>query len=211
MSALSDLGKKDVSVESVAKKALENEEVLSEVLKGILSKNDTLRYNSFKVLNLISDKHPEALYSKWDFFADLIDSENTYRRLIAVRIIANFTRADTENKFEKIFDKYYDLFNDSVIVAGHLAVNSGKVAKAKPKLQTKITDKLLNIDNTSQKHKDLVKAGAIEAFDEYFEEAKDKRKILEFVREQLDCKSPKTRKKAREFLKKREKQGNVTR
>jgi len=47
-----------------------------------------------------------------------------------------------------------------------------------------------------------VKAGAIEALDEYFEEAKDKKKILEFVKDQLKCTSPKTRKKAKEFLKK---------
>ena len=199
---LSELDKKNVSVESVAKEALKDKEVLSELLEGILSKKDTIRYNSFKVLLLISEKHPEVLYPKWDFFVDMIDSDNAYWKLIAVRIIANLTKADTKNKFEKIFNKIYNLFNDSVIVAGHLAANSGKIAQAKPKLQTKITNKLLNIDKTNQKHKDLVKAGAIEAFDEYFEEAKNKKKILEFVKEQLNCKSPKTRKKAKEFLKK---------
>ena len=199
---LSELDKKNASVENVAKEALKDKEVLSELLEGILSKKDTIRYNSFKVLLLISDEHPEVLYPKWDFFVDIVDSDNAYWKLIAVRIIANLTKADTKNKFEKIFDKYYDLFNDSVIVAGHLAANSGKIAKAKPKLQTKITNKLLNIDKTDQKHKDLVKAGAIEAFDEYFEEAKNKKKILEFVKKQLNCKSPKTRKKAKEFLKK---------
>ena len=47
-----------------------------------------------------------------------------------------------------------------------------------------------------------MKAGAIEAFDEYFEEAKDKKKILEFVKDQLKCRSPKTKKKATEFLRK---------
>jgi len=199
---LSELDKKNASVENVAKEALKDKEVLSELLEGILSKKDTIRYNSFKVLLLISDEHPEVLYPKWDFFVDIVDSDNAYWKLIAVRIIANLTKADTKNKFEKIFDKYYDLFNDSVIVAGHLAANSGKIAKAKPKLQTKITNKLLNIDKTDQKHKDLVKAGAIEAFDEYFEEAKNKKKILDFVKKQLNCKSPKTRKKAKEFLKK---------
>lgn len=199
---LSELSKKNVSLESVAKKASKDKEVLSELLEGILSKKDIIRYNSFKTLLLISEEHPEVLYPKWDFFADLIDSDNSYRKLIAVRIIANLTRTDTKEKFSKIFDKYYDLFNDSVIVAGHLAASSGKIAKAKPKLQTKITNKLLNIDKTNQKHKDLVKAGAIEAFDEYFEEVKNKKKIIEFVKEQLNCRSPKTRKKAKEFLKK---------
>ncbi|MCK4636703.1 MAG: hypothetical protein KAT49_02360 [Methanomicrobia archaeon] len=205
MSVLPDLDKKDVNIESVAKKALRDGKVLSELSEGLLSKKDTIRYNSFKVLLLISEEHPELLYPKWDFFAELIDSDNSYRKLIAVRLIAKLTKIDTENKFEEIFDKYYNLLNGSVIVAGHITANSGKIAKAIPKLQTKITNELLNIDKTNQKHKDLIKSGAIQSFSEYFEESKDKEKIIEFVRAQLDCGSPKTRKIAKEFLKKWEK------
>lgn len=62
MSVLPDISKKNVGVESVAKKALKNEEVLSELLEGILSKEDTIRYNSFKTLLLLSEDHPELLY-----------------------------------------------------------------------------------------------------------------------------------------------------
>jgi len=202
MSASPDLDKKDISVENVAKKALKDGEILSELLGGVLSKKDTIRYNSFKILLLLSEEHPEVLYLKWDFFAELINSDNSYRKLIAVRLIANLTRIDKENKFEEIFDKYYNLLNDSVIVAGHITANSGKIAKAIPELQTKITNKLLNIDKTNQKHKDLIKSGAIQSFSEYFEEAKNKKEIIDFVKNQLDSESPKTRKIAKEFLKK---------
>jgi hypothetical protein len=119
---------------------------------------------------------------------------------MAVHIISNLTKCDAENRFEKIFSQYYDLLSDSIIVAGHLAAKSGKIARSKLNLQSEITERLLNIDGTKQKHKDLLKAGAIEAFSEYFEEADDKEKILGFVKEQLNSKSPKTRKKAREFM-----------
>lgn len=73
---------------------------------------------------------------------------------------------------------------------------------AKPKLQTKITNRLLDISNTVQRHKDLVKASAIEAFDAYFEKSKDQTRIIEFVKAQLHCKSSKTWKEAKAFLKK---------
>lgn len=189
-------------IESIAQKALQDEGVLSEVLQGVLSAKDAVRFHSFQVLLRLSEGHPGILYPQWGFFAGLIDSDNAYRKFIAVHIIANLTRADIENRFEEIFDKFYHLFNDSVIVAGHVAADSGKIARAKPNLQSQITNRLLNIDKTNQKHKDLVKAGAIEAFDEYYEEAENKEGIVEFVRQQLQCTSPKTRKKAREFLKK---------
>jgi hypothetical protein len=191
----------------VADMALKDEKVLQELLDGVLSKKDAVRYGSFKALNVLSEKHPERLYGKWDFFVDLMRSDNTRRKYIAIYIIANLTKADAENKFEKLFDTYYGLLGDkSVIPAAHVAVNSGKIALAKPGLQAEITNRLLDIDNTVQRHKDLVKASAIEAFEAYFEQSEDKARIIEFVKAQLNCESPKTRKKAKAFLKKRNKE-----
>jgi hypothetical protein len=202
---LLDLRKKDANVKSIAKKALKDDDLLSELVENLKSQEETVRYNSYKVLLEITQKKPEALYPSWDFLEGMLDAKNTYWRSSSARLLGNLMAVDSKNKFEKIFDRYYDLLNDSVIIAAGITANSGRIAKAKPKLQSKITNKLLNIDKTDQKHKDLIKAGAIESFDEYFEDAKDKKKILKFVKEQLDCESPKTRKKAKEFLIKWEK------
>jgi len=197
-----NLNNKNLDIVNVANKALKDKEILLELLEGILSKNETIRSNSFKVLMLLSDKHPLVLYSEWDYFVEMLDSDNAFFKFMAVQLIANLTKIDKENKFRKIFGKYYNLLNDSVIVAGHITANSGKIARAKPELRSKITNKLLNIDKTKQKHKDLIKAGAIESFNEYFKEFNEKEKIIEFVKKQLNCESPKTRKTAKNFLKK---------
>lgn len=115
--------------EAVAEIALKDEKVLQELLDGVLSKKDAVRYNSFKALNSLSEKHPERLYGRWDFFANLMRSDNTHRKYIAIYIIANLTKADVENNFEKLFDAYYGLLGDkSVIPAAHVAVNSGRIA-----------------------------------------------------------------------------------
>jgi hypothetical protein len=200
---LSFIEDNSAQLEAVAERALNDEQVLQELLNGVLSKNDAVRHGSFKALSFLSEKHPERLYDKWDFFADLLCSDNTHHKYIAIYIIANLTKADSQNRFEKLFDAYYGLLGDkSVIPPAHVALNSGKIALAKPKLQAEITDRLSDIDKVVQRHKDLVKASAIEAFDAYFEESKDQARIIEFVKAQLDCESPKTRKKAKEFLKK---------
>ena len=197
---LPELEEKDANISHIASKALKDTELLSELFKGLLSKRDTYRFNCFEVLHLISKKNSNVLYPEWDFFTALLESCNTYHRLIAVRILANLTHADKEKKFEEIFKQYYNLLNDSVIVAGHLAACSGTIAKAKPELESKITYRLLNIEKTTQKHKDLVKAYAIDALNEYFNESGNKSEILQFVREALNSTSPKTRKKAKQFL-----------
>jgi hypothetical protein len=200
---LSVFEKKGVNPEALAQMALEDEKVLQEALDGVLSKKDVVRHNSFQALNFLSEKHPERLYGKWDFFANLIRKGNSFHKYIAIYIIANLTRADAENKFEKLFEAYYGLLGDkSVIPPAHVAVNSGKIALAKPKLEAEITSRLLDIDKTVQRHKDLVKASAIIAFEAYFEKSKDQARIIEFVKAQLNCESPKTREKAKAFLKK---------
>ena len=200
---LSMFEKAYVNPEALAQMALEDEKILQEALDGVLSKKDVVRKNSFQTLNSLSKKYPDKIYDRWDFFADLIREGNSFHKYIAIWIIANLTKADPENKFEKLFNDFYRLLGDkSVIPAGHVAAKSGIIALAKPSLQKEITNRLLNIDNIVQRHKDLVKASAIKAFDVYFQESKDQKRMLEFVKAQLNCESPKTRKLAKEFLEK---------
>ena len=200
---LLDLNKKSVDIESIAKKALEDEKILSELLEGLLSEKDTIRYNSFKVLEHVSQRKPEVLYPYWDKFVEKLNSDNSFHRYHGVFIIANLTRVDKEKKFEKIFDTYCGLVEDkSFIVAVNVVGNLGKIARAKPHLQAKVTSILLDVGKTGHKHKDLMKSGSIQSFAEYFDETENKEKILEFVRKQLDCESPKTRKMAKQFMEK---------
>ena len=201
---LAELSKKSLNVEKVAKRALEDDTVVSELLEGVLSKKETIRFNSFKVLLHMSEEHPKILYAHWNFFADLLGSPNTYFKYIAIHIIANLTEVDIKGKFQKIFDQFYSLLDDkSVIPASHVAATSAKIAQTKPGLQNKITKKLLTIEQTHHRpeRKDLIAGYAIEAFFGYFEGAMNKKKILQFVKRQLDGRSPTTRKKAKEFLK----------
>jgi hypothetical protein len=198
-----NLNKKNIDIKAVAKKALKDDKLLAELLDNLRIKNETIRFNSHNVLFFISEEHPKVLYSKWDFFVDLLESDNTYHKLSSIQLLANLTKADTKSKFEKTFNKFYNLLDDkSFITAAYVAAASGKIAKAKPKLQTRITNRLLNIDKTHHdpERRDLVKGAIIESFREYFDQAKNKKKIIDFARKQLKSRSPKTKKIAKEFL-----------
>lgn len=201
-----DLTNKNVNIETVAKAALKDEKFLSRLIENLKSKKETVRHNSSKALNLISKENPDILYPHWDFFFSLLDGDNTYWKCSGIPIIANLTKVDNKNRFEENFEKYYSLMDDkkSFIPAAYLARSSGAIAQSKPNLRKKITKKLLRIDETHHDPQrcDLVKGDIIEAFDEYFEEAEEKMEIIAFVKEQLDCDSPKTRKIAAKFLQK---------
>jgi hypothetical protein len=209
MSLISDLINKQTGLESAAKMALADNSILSELLEGIQSSQDPIRYNSFKVILLISENHPKTLYPQWSLFEKMLDSNNGYFRLIAIQIIANLTKVDTGNRFEKLFDKYFgELSSEKTMTVAHAVSNAGKIARAKPGLQSTITDKLVKLDSIYKgKQIDLVKGYTIETFNRYFNEAtvKDKNHILEFVRKEQTSRSPRTRKIAVDFLNKWEK------
>jgi hypothetical protein len=201
---LTELDRKNVDVKKFAQDALEDKAILADLLEGVLSKKEKIRFNCFKVLLFISEKHPRILYTQWEFFVRLLQSDNTYLKYIATYIIANLAQDDPEGKFERVFNRYYALLDDkSIIPASHVAANSPKIAEAKPHLQTKIVNRLLDVDKTHHKpeRKDLIKSYVIEAFGKLIEGVRNKKKMIEFVREQREAKSPKTRKKAKEFMK----------
>ncbi len=209
MSIISDLIDNKVLLKEAASKATKDREVLSELLEGILSKKDEIRFNSHQVLLIISESNPEILYPKWDYLAGLLESDNHYHRYIVINLLANLVRIDKENKFELCFDRYFDnIAGEKAMVAGQAALNAGKIAKARPGLQTRITGILLNINQIHHgKQTELMKAYAIEALNTYFDEAANKEKIIDFVRAQLNSDSPKTRKAAEKFLEKWEESG----
>jgi len=193
---------KEMDTESLAKKAINDEKFRSELLNNLLSKEDSIRFNSFNVLLIITKEKPELLYPQWNFIADFLDSDNSYRKLIAVHLLANLTKVDSKNRFELIFEKFYGLLDNSVIIASHLASNSGIIVKAKPNLETKITNKLLDLEKSAHKHRDLIIGGAIEAFNEFYKESVHKSEIMNFVQNQKNSSSPKTRKIVKKFIKK---------
>jgi hypothetical protein len=202
-----NLNDKNADIPVIAEKALKDRKLLAELLDGLKVKTETYRYNCHKALVVISENHGQVLYPYWDMFAVSLDSVNSYHKTTAVHLLADLTAVDKENKFEKIFDKYYSLLDDkSMVVAFYTARNSGKIVKAKPELATKITNRLLDIDKThhNASRKGLIKAGIIEAFGEYYEDYPGKAAMLDFVKEQVKSQSARTRNAAKAFLKKRE-------
>lgn len=197
-----DLDRKNIDVEALAKDALNDEVLFHELLRGVRSKDDTIRQNSFKCLQIIAEENPHSLYPQWDYFQEMLSSRNSYHKYIAIYILASLTSVDVDNRFEGIFDEYYGILaGDKAMTASHVALNSSIIIRNKPELESRIVDILMSIDDIHQgKQKELIKAYAIESLMKIYPEVSDPQKIEEFVRTQLDSKSPKTRNMAQCFL-----------
>ena len=172
-----------------------------ELVEGVTSTDEDLRYNCYQALITVGRARPEMLYPYWDSFVELLDSPNAYHRSVAVRLIAYTTPADDGGRFESLFDRYFEfLDDDKILVTRYLVQDAGIIAKAKPDLQERIVAKLLTIDDTHHKHKDLIKGDVIQAFETFFDAYPDRERLLAFVRDQLSSGSPKTRRAAKAFV-----------
>ncbi len=195
---------KDPDIELISGLILNHSEVLQDGLHNLTEKNETIRYNSFRALKQIAETRPGVLFPHWDFFITQMESTNTYHVLVGIHILADLAAVDTEYRFEKIFERYYGLLNHrSMVVVSHVCLASGRLMKHKPGLMPAIVDKLLDIDRfiEQQKHKELIKGAALEAFAEAWPEISRRDEILEYARSLLEAgESPKSRKLARKFL-----------
>jgi hypothetical protein len=191
-------------LEVLASLILEDPDVLNKALENLTEKNETIRYNTFRSIKMITESDPGFIYPYWDFFISQLESSNTYHILVGVHILADLTAADPEARFEILFDDYYDLLNHkSMIVVSHVCLASGRIMIHKPGLIARIEDKLLNIDRfiKQQKHKDLIKGAVMEAFTEARALTVRNDEIKEFARTlSHSSESPKSRKLAKKYL-----------
>jgi hypothetical protein len=202
-----DLENKLVAPDRIAEMALDDPELLQELVNGVApqSQKSTRRENCSQSLMFMAETWPEALLPYWDTFFNLLKSDNGSSKYVAVYVIASLTKAEKTGKFEKYFDDYFATLDDaSVMVASHAALNTAKIGKSYPELQPMIIHQLLQINNThhTSNHLALVKAYIIESLDSLYETASNQPEILDFITAQLQSKSPKTVKQAKAFFKK---------
>jgi hypothetical protein len=192
--------------EVLAKKATRDSNLLEELFDGVSSSNAKMRFKSAKILSLISEKNPEKLYPRFDFFKDLLRSANSTLKWNAIDIIANLASVDVNKKFEKIFTEYVGLLQEgSLITAGHVAASAGKIVNAKPNLEERITKELLQVEKIklpTEECGNILAGHTILSFDKYFDKIQDKDEVILFVKRQLKNTRNATRAKAAKFLKK---------
>jgi hypothetical protein len=206
---LQQIQNKSITKQDLFRKVEKNVSLLPVVLDGVSSPKAAVRYGCASVLMDLSKAYPEKLYPHIDFFVALLDSK--YRILVwnAMATIANLARVDKDKKFDAIFTKYFSFLNDEYMVTvANVVGNSSKIALAKPYLAQKIADELLKVESIStsphltEECKKVIAEKAIESFDVFFNQIKDRKKVVDFVKGQLNSPRKTLKTKAENFLQK---------
>jgi hypothetical protein len=199
------IARTDSNKEKIAEKILSNPEDIPTILEGLNSPNARTKFGCSKVLRLASEKKPEVLYSRMDSFVDLLDSENTFLRMDAARILANLASADSQGKFERIFEKYFaPITGPAMIPAANLIGSAVRIAQVKSGLTGRIVKEVLKVEQAkyaTEECRNVALGHAIQCFDRIFDQIEDKEPVVVLIRKQLGNSRPATRKKAEAFMK----------
>jgi len=196
--------KEDLS-DDISQIVMGEPELLDTIFNEVSSKTARVKFRCAKILNLISAIQPELLISHWNFFINLLDSDNKIILWNALDVIANLTKQDPERKFDQIYQHYFKfLEDDSMVTAAHVIENSTVIISNRPDLQDEITKKLLkirDIPRTEDCH-DILSGKALQTMDSYYDNIDDEKAVIEFALKTKESKRNATRVKAEKFLKK---------
>ena len=181
---------------------------INKLLDGVSSTDIKVKYKSLKSLKIISEKSSQKLYSEIDFFIKLLKHKNNIFKWSAMDIISNLASVDSKNKISKIFKEFYGFLDSgNLVTAAHVVDNSWKLCNAKPKLFSKITNELLNVTKLplpTKECRNILIGKAITSFSKYLDkvEAKDSKRIIDFVKKHKNNSRNATKIKAEKFLNK---------
>ncbi|MCX6011580.1 MAG: hypothetical protein NT134_04930 [Chloroflexi bacterium] len=205
---LQQIGQKENDKGQIAEGIIGEPGLLADVLEGMSAPKASVKFGCSKVLRIISQKKPEVLYPSFDFFVQLLDSDNTFLKCDAILILANLAAVDSANKFEAIFDRYFAPIKGPVLItAANVIGGAARIALAKPALTDRIVDELLKVEAAEYQTaecRNIALGQAIMSFEQFFGQIGDKEGVIQLVKKQLANTRNSTRQKAAQFLKKHE-------
>ncbi|SNR91630.1 hypothetical protein SAMN05446037_1001399 [Anaerovirgula multivorans] len=206
-SLIERVANKNVNIYEFVEVVINDENIREEIIKQLLTNNRIMvYYHCYYIISKASEEKPKLFYKYWDDFASLLNHKNSYHRDIGLTIIANLTKVDEKDLFSILYEQYIKHFNDTKFMTAQCFVqNLKKIIKHKSEYIERVVELLLEVENRCnylQKQKELLKSDIIEVLDEAYQQIKHQNIIEEFIRSQSNSISPKTKKKAKEFLKK---------
>lgn len=176
------------------------------VCELISNPNIMVYYHCYYVVSDASNKEPALYYEYWDKFAKLLDHDNSYHRDIGLTMIANLVQVDYENRLSLIWSKYTEHLCDEKFMTGKCCLHNLKIIlKTRSDLIDEVTTILLSIDKIcpyTEKQKALLVCSILDIFDDVYLKSGKKEEIMCFIERASKSISPKTKKRAKQLIKK---------
>jgi len=203
---LERIANKGSDKEAIAEEITDDPASIAEAIKGLNSKKASIKFGCGKVLRIMSEKHPKALYPHFDTFIKLLDSDNNIMKWESIHVIGNLARVDKDKKIDAILNKYLKpIEGPAMITAANIIGGAAKIAAAKPYLAEKIAKAMLRVEHAeydTDECRNVALGHTLDAFEKFYDKIEGKQPVIDLVTRQLDNTRNSVRKRAEKLLKK---------
>lgn len=138
---LKSIGKEDVP--RVAQSLAQEE--LTQLVEWLASKEDTIRYPAFLLLQNRSEQRDDV-YPYWDQFRAKLHSQNSYQRNIGLTLIACNTTWDRDHRIDDTIEDYLSLLDDEKPITIRQCLQGlSRIVSYAPHLHSRIAERLMDV------------------------------------------------------------------
>ena len=190
----------------LAEQAEGNPELLIAAIDALGSVSPRIHFAASKLLRILSEKSPAALYPHFESFVRVLHDTNSMLKWNAMLVLGNLAAADHANKLDAILDDYLaPISGANLMDAANTMNGAAAIARAKPYLADRIAKSILAVEHADygkRECRNVAIGHAIRVLTELFPALHDQHAVWLFVRRQLKNPLRATSNKAHRFLKK---------
>ena len=116
---------------------------VKEHIKNLGSSDDKVRLNALQTVLKLTDQKVDWVYDVWDDLVLKLDDDNSYQRSIAIMVLCNLLKSDTENRLEGCLDRLLAHTRDEKFITSRQCLqNVWKVAGTSERTRAIVLDHL---------------------------------------------------------------------
>jgi hypothetical protein len=181
-------------------------------LSDFSSDKAKIKYPCTRQAIAISQDNPEDLYPDFDFFTNLLQSDNNILKWTAIKVIGNLSKADVKKKVDKILPSFISLLSDkNMITAANTIGALTEIAINKSERADEIVTALLKVEKAAYYYKgeispecrNVALGHVLKSFKKLGKEIYCRRDVQEFLKRQTMNTRPKVRELSEKLLMKK--------
>lgn len=116
---------------------------VKECFDNLASTDDTIRMNALQTILEITEDQVDWIYEVWDDLFQRLNHQNSYQRTIAILVLCNLAKSDTQHRLDISLDLLLAHTKDEKFVTSRKCLqNIWKVAAASPQNRVNVLDHL---------------------------------------------------------------------
>ena len=135
------------------------DKMVKDTIDNLDSSDDKIRLTALETILKITDDKVDWVYDVWDDLIAKLDHENSYQRTIAILVLCNLAKSDSENRIEGSLQGILSHTRDDKFVTSRKCIqNVWKLAVANTHTRKIVVDHLEKqfTDCTEGKHYNLI-------------------------------------------------------